>query len=457
MISATPFGVRTAILSGGEILAFNAESHARPSLLGNIYLAAPGRHGGTARFVTIGDNLSAFIAEAGDPGAGDQLVQVVRDAQGGKAPRVATEPALAGRYLVYFPQGGNIGVARRIGDAAERARLLAIGQDVSRLGGGITLRSAAQGAPEELIRTEAARLRAQWFGIMAKRASIAAPALLLAGPALAERLLRDMVPRTIKRILVDDKKTHATLCAYAKEIAPDLLPCLEFTGDALFERHDAAGALAAALAPEVALPGGGGLTIEPTQALTIIDVDSGARAGGRESALRAACAEAIAAAAREIRRRNLTGLIVIDFPRLAGANAGADLLRDLRARMNDDPTPHKVVDISASGLMEITRRRTETPLLEALTEAVPGGGYRGRRARLDSLAFDVADQARLQVRAGARRATLHVAPELAEYLAHFDAEAGRKGIPALDAWLGVEVTVRQEPAYQREHWSIEAA
>ncbi|MBT5039741.1 MAG: hypothetical protein HOM52_14655 [Rhodospirillaceae bacterium] len=451
--------MRTASLSQGKIVAFNGESHAQPRLLGNIYLAAPGREGVAARFVTIGEDQSAFLPEAGATGAAGRVVQVVRDSLGGKAPRVSAAPALAGRYLVYFPDGEGVSVARRIDDEAERARLLALGQKVLQQGG-MTLRSAAAGAPDALIQAEAARLAARWSDIADKSRSIAAPALLLAGPSLAERMIRDLSPATLKRILVDDKETHGKLAGYIEETAPELLACLEFANDALFERHDAAGALSAALAPEVALAGGGRLMIEPSEALTVIDVDSGARSGGRESALSAACFEAAAVIASEIRRRNLAGLIVIDFPRLADARACAALVREMQSQMRTDPTPHKVVDISASGLMEITRQRAEIPILELLTESAPGDGYTGyggRQARLDALAFDMAAQARRQFGPGTRNASLHMAPELAEYLAHFDSQAVRGGTAALEDWLGVKLTVHREPGYRRDKWSIEAA
>ena len=133
LISATPFGVRTALVSDGHIRAFYAESHARPRLLDNIYKAAPGRQGGAARFVTIAAGQSAYMSEASGTNAdtADAIVQVVRESAAGKAPRVSTAPALAGRYLVYFPHGANANVARRIDDEAERARLLAIGQSLS--------------------------------------------------------------------------------------------------------------------------------------------------------------------------------------------------------------------------------------------------------------------------------------------------------------------------------------
>ena len=125
--------------------------------------------------------------------------------------------------------------------------------------------------------------------------------------------------------------------------------------------------------------------------------------------------------------------------------------------MKDDPVAHKVAGISASGLMEITRRRAETPILDALTEPAPGGygGYGGRRLRLDALAFDIAARARLQVQAGARGVTLVVAPEVAEILSQINGDRGRTGYAGLEAWLGASVTVRGAAARRREDWAIE--
>ena len=471
LISATPFGVRTALVANGHIRAFNVESHARPGLLGNIYMAAPGRQGGSARFVTIAEGQSAFLAEnktSESSSIRNPLVQVVRDSLAGKAPRVTTKPALAGRYLIFFPtvEGTNEGanLARRIEDEDERTRLRAIGQDLATEGSSIILRSAAIGAPEDMIRAEAARLRTRWTDITSTRKSCSAPALLFTGPTLVKRLIRDILPATTKHILIDDKKTHAELSAFLDENAPELRACLHLVHDALFERHDTAGMLDAALETEVVLPGGGRLMIEPTEALTVIDVDSGVRSGARASALSAACSEAAATAAAEIQRRNIAGQIIIDFPRLGAASARESLLRDMQKHMRKDLVAHKVVAISPSGLMEITRRRAETPLLEALSEAAPRdssdtygsyGGYGVRRARLDTLAFDIADQARQQVRPSTRRVTLHVASELADYMAQFDAAAIHQETATLREWLSTDVFVKKEPSYKRDRWTVE--
>jgi Rne/Rng family ribonuclease len=289
--------------------------------------------------------------------------------------------------------------------------------------------------------------------IAAKRAQLAAPALLERGIGLVERLIRDVLPASA-HIATDDKGMLTRLEAYIQTWVPDFVGRLELAADALFERHDAAGALAAALRPEVPLSGGGKLTIEPTTALTAIDVDCGLRSGAKRNALHTASIEAAAVAAEEIRRRNLVGMIVIDFPRPGDAASGEALVAEMRNRMSCDPVAHRVAGISASGLMEVTRRRGEMPLLDVLTEK-RANGYGGRRPRLDALAFDAACAARLEVQAGARQVTLLAAPELAGYLRAVNPEAASADYVSLGTWLNAGVTVREDPAQRREDWAIE--
>ena len=434
LVSATPFGVRTAAIAGGKACAFNAESESAPSLLGNIYAAAEGRRGGAARFVAIAKEQNAFLQKSGGAeGEDNPMVQVTRAGWCGKAPRVSAEISLAGRYMVYFPLSAGAKVAQRIGDKAARGRLLTLAQGIAEDGGGVTIRSAAKDAADDAILAEARRHREKWAEISAKRAQSPAPALLASGPGLAERQMRDILPQ-VARIFTDDRATLARLRAYAEEWTPEFTSRLELVGGALFARHDASGALA----------------------LTAIDVDSGVRGGAWANALSTACMEAAGAAAREIRLRNLAGLIVIDFPRLDAGDAGQALMAQMEARMRDDPVPHKVTGLSQSGLMEITRRRGEAPILDALTEALDGG-YGGRRRRLDALAFDIAEAARLQVQAGARAVTLKVAPALAAFLDQDNSAADGAENTTLGAWLGIGVTVRSEPERGRENWEIEAA
>ena len=451
----TPYGLRTALIDCGEVVAFNVESNRTPNLLGNIYLAASQRRGGTAHFVAISKTQNALIQNAVTNHVADGAIfQVTRDGWDGKAPRVNVQPTLPGRYVVYLPRGSDNNVARRIKNVDRRKHLQALANGLSQIhGGGVTIRSAAEDVDEKVICAAAQHLFRHWQKILAAADEVEAPTLLAKGPDLVQRLIRDVLPGRA-RIVTDDEDMLARLSAFAQRWTPELNKRLELSNDALFERYDAAGVMTRALLPKVPLDGGGRLTIEPTAALTAIDIDCGVRSGAKRNALLAASLEGARCAAREIRRRNIVGLIVIDFPSLDSADDRQALMNEMRKRMKDDTVAHKLIGITESGLMEITRRRSETPLLEALTELRPGA-YAGRRPRLDALAFDVAFEARLRAQTGAQNITLFAAPALASYLNQVNGEAGGADYDALSTWLGIGFAVQEEPERRREDWAIE--
>jgi len=455
LVSATPYGLRTALIDNGEVAAFNIESTLAPSLLGNIYLASPQRRSGSDGFVSISKTQNAITQNSSTDAAADSAVfQVTRDGWDGKAPRVNFQITLPGRYVVYFPRGSDNNVARQIKNSNKREKLQLLASGLSQVyGGGVTIRSAAEDTDDEAIRAEVQRLYRYWQGILATADANKAPLLLAKGPSLVERLMRDKLPSNA-RIFTDDEETLTRLSEFSQKWSPGFDSRLELSNGALFERHDTVGAMARALQPVVPLDGGGQLTIEPTSALTTIDVDCGLRSGAKRHALLAASLEAARGAAQEIRRRNIVGLIVIDFPSLDGADARHALMTEIRKRMKNDTVAHKIVGISESGLMEITRRRGEAPILDALTELCPGT-YAGRRPRLDALAFDIASDARLRSKAGAKNITLFASPALASCLQHVNGEAGDTDYAALSKWLAAKFTVREEPDRRREDWAIE--
>ena len=383
----------------------------------------------------------------------NSIFQVIRDGWGDKAPRVNASPALPGRYLVYFPRGSGKSVSRRIESLDKREYLQELASSLSQIyGGGVIIRSAAEDVKEESVRAEAKRLYLHWQQIHTAAYKAEAPTLISKGPGLIERLIRDTLPLEA-RIITDDRDILSQLLTYTERWAPAFYNHLELSDGQLFERYDAVGAMEQALRPEVKLNGGGRLTIEPTEALTAIDVDCGVRSGAKRHALLAASIEAATAAAREIRRRNLTGSIVIDFPRLDSSTARQTLITEMRREMKDDSVAHKVVGITESGLMEITRQRRETPLLEALTE-LRTGAYAGRRPRLDALAFDIASEARLRVQEGARNITLFAAPALASYIGYANDQARGADDAAFGTWLGAGFAVKEETERRREDWTI---
>lgn len=441
LVSASPCGMRAAAVADGRPVAFYIETLARPSRLGDVHMARVlGRMTGIGACVLdIGGGEEAFLPNARSIGAegAPLIVQVVGDARGEKRARVTRTPALAGRYAAFRPGADGVVFSRRLRDANTKRALAGIDAP----GGALTVRAAAAARPEA-VPAAAATLAARWREIEDDAGRDAAPRRLWHAGGLLGRLLRDVAPPGTARIPIDDEATFARAQALTADEAPDLAPALSFApaSPPLFERHDCAGRLAAALEPEVVLPGGARLTIEETRALCAIDVDT-------SQAADAAAAETAAACGREIVLRNLGGLIAIDFAGRGGARRREAQLGALRRALAPDRTPHRVLGVSAGGLVEINRRRLGPSLLEALTEPA-GGPLGGRRARLDAVAHEAAQACRREAASGARALTLRAAPALLEALS-------APGEDALARWVGVPLTLVPDAARPHGGYAIE--
>ena len=461
LIGASPYGIRAAAVAGGRPAAFFIESCARPSRIGDVHVARPrgAMTGIDACIVDIGGGEEAFLPGAGAFGSdgAPPIVQIVCDAYEGKRARVTRKPVLAGRYTVFRPggpgeQGGpggpgghGVAVSRRLRDPQVRRALRAALDGSDALGGSLTIRAAAAARPDA-VADAAARLAARWQEIATHARRDRTPRRLWHGGGLLGRLLRDVAPPATARIVIDDEAVLARARTLAAGEAPDLAAALASSaGDgppaaALFERHDCAGRLAAALDPVVVLPGGARLTIEETRALSAIDVDTGQAAD-------AAAAETAAAVGREIVLRNLAGLIAIDFAGRGNARHREVQLAALRRALERDRTPHRVLGVTAGGLVEVNRQRLGPSLRQALTEATDGA-FAGRRLRLEAAAHEAADAARRETASGARALTLRAAPALLEALA-----APGEGV--LERWLGVRLTLVPEPARPHGRFTLE--
>ena len=444
LITASPYGMQAAAVAGGRATAFFVEWTASPSRIGDVHVARPlGRMTGIdACIVDIGAGKEAFLQGARGLDADDAppIVQVVCDAYEGKRARVTRKPALAGRYAVFRPGGRGITFSRRLRDPQIKRALGSVLDVAGAPGGGLTIRGAAAANPEA-VPAEAATLAARWRKIEEAAKRDRTPRRLWHAGGLLGRLLRDVVPAGSACIAIDDRAVFERAKALATEEAPDLEPALSFAEPTLplFERHDCAGRLRAALAPEVVLPGGARLTIEETRALTAIDVDTGQAA--------AAAAETAEAAGREIVLRNLSGLIAIDFAGRGGARRREAQLKALKGALADDRTPHRVLGVTAGGVVEVNRQRLGPSLRQALTEPA-SGAFGGRRLRLEAIAHEAAGAARREVASGARALTLRAAPALLAALA-------APGEDALERWLGIPLTLVPDPAQPHGRFAIE--
>ena len=447
LITASPYGMRAAAVATGRPVAFFIEPRAKPSRIGDLHVARPlGRMKGIdACIVDIGEGEEAFLqgARSLDADGAQPIVQIVCDAYEGKRARVTRRPVLAGRFATFRPGGRGLAFSRCLRDPKARRALAAALDEVEAPGGALTIRAAAGACPDE-VPAAAAAPAARWEEALASAKRDRTPRRLWQGGGLLGRLLRDVAAPGTTSIAIDDRALLDRAGTLAAREAPDLTPALSYAGAAppagpLFERHDCAGRLAAALEPEVVLPGGARLTIEETRALCAIDVDTSQTAD-------AAAAETAGAAGREIVLRNLGGLIAIDFAGRGGTRHRTAQLAALGRALKADRTPHRVLGVTAGGVVEVNRQRLGPSLRQALTEPT-SGAFGGRRLRLDAAAHEAADAARREAASGAQALTLRAASAFLETLA-------APGDGVLERWLGIPLTLIADPARPHGRFSI---
>ena len=449
LVCATPFGRRAAVVDGrGRVTAFFVENAGAESAVGDIWYTrisrpVPGHDG--ACFVDLGDGIEALLPEGGTPGE-TVLVQVSRDGFGRKGPRVSRDITHAGRLLVYRPNAAEDSVSRDVRDPAARGGLLQLLEGLARPRGGFTVRRLAADADEDAIRLEAAALVARSEAAIEAARGDDVPRRIQSAGGLIGRLLREAAPQG-SRLCFDDREAFEAADALARAVAPSCEALLELCGDTdLFERHDTHAQWEAVLGAQVPLPSGGRLIIEETAACVAIDVDAGTAA--KRGAQAKAAQEAVDAATREIVRRNLAGLIAIDLPGDAGRRGARDLASAMRRALKADRTPADVLGVSHAGVLEVTRRRVGSSLLEAMTEPDDSLPWPARRWRLSALAFDAARRARMEWAAGARALVIRADPALARMLAETDPVA---------AWLRADVTVESDARLPRGAFDVRAA
>jgi ribonuclease G len=395
---------RAALLEDGRVVGLYVEPDDRPWLVGNIYKGRVERvlAGMDAAFVDIGLERNGFlpvdeVVQRGRrldgsskiasllKGGNELLVQVTRDAMGGKGPRLTTQLHLVGRYLVFSPTTKTSGASRRLGDG-ERVRLRGLCAELSGGEVGLIARTAAEAAGKETLEREFRFLQGLWARIAIGAGETRAPALVFGEHRLALRAVRDLFGPDFGTVVVDDVELHREVVDYLRAIAPDLRGKVELYkgGATLFEKRGLERELDRALARRVELRSGGHIVIDHTEAMTVVDVNTGSYVRGRhleDTVLRTnveACGEIV----RQLRLRDIGGIIVIDFIDMA-AEANRDaVLATLRAEAVRDRTKSYVVEISPLGLVEMTRQNTAPGLRDMLTETCPTCYGEGRvRAR----------------------------------------------------------------------------
>lgn len=422
LISRDGLDTRVAVLEKGVLSELYMERPGRVSRVGNIYKGRVQNvlAGMEAAFVDIGLGRNGYlpadeIVDSGTQGGtkgrritellrsgAEVLVQIVREGVGGKGPRLTMRLSLAGRYVVYMPGGSVSGASRRLADG-ERERLRAFCRALKPVGGGLIARTVADGADKEAIARDLRFLQRVWSGAARRAAAAQAPCLVYTEVELALRAVRDLSAVGVEAIVIDDAQLHRRVTNYLRAIAPGLAACVQrYEGsEPLFVCYGLEGETRKALSRRVELPSGGYLVIDPTEAMTVIDVNTGRYVGKRlleETTLKInleACREIV----RQLRLRDVGGIIVIDFIDMDVESHREAVLAALRLELAADRTKTYVVALSPLGLVEMTRQNTTAGLREIMTCVCPTCRGEGRILSEQSAAIEV------------ERRLLHVAQE----------------------------------------------
>jgi ribonuclease G len=358
-------GLEAAFVDIG--LEKNGFLHADDVVFPGVEVARRGRGGRTK---------GKRITELLKPGQ-EILVQAIKDPLKTKGPRLSMQLSIAGRYLVYVPQGEGVGVSRRLDDK-ERDRLRRAAGKADLGDGGVIVRTAAQGATKEDFEREIKYLH-KLHDVLQQRANeTAAPEMVFQEADLSVRVARDIFSGEFEKAIVDDRKQHHRLESFFNRTAPELLERLEFYEDEepLFERYSVEEALQSVLRRRVDLPSGGYLMIDYAEAMTVIDVNSGSFTGrGKgaklEDTITRTNLESAEEVVRQLRLRDIGGIIVIDFIDMSRARNRDAVLKTLRKALDEDRTKTYVVEISPLGLVEMTRQNVTDGVREIMTKPCP--------------------------------------------------------------------------------------
>ncbi|MHB1597521.1 MAG: Rne/Rng family ribonuclease [Acidimicrobiales bacterium] len=305
------------------------------------------------------------------------VCQVTKNPIGLKGARLTEEVSIPGRFVVLVPNSSASGISKRLDDS-ERKRLRKILEDVRPEGHGVIVRTAAEGVSADELRRDIEQLLGKWAEIEEKAKRLPAPALLYSEPHLALRVIREEFTDEYRGVVIDDRELYELVRAYVADIDPALADRVELYDTSveplpLFERHHVHEQLHKALDRKVWLPSGGSLIIERTEALTVIDVNTGKNVGSSnlEETVYRNNLEAADEIARQLRLRDIGGIIVIDFIDMEVRSNRQEVMSTLRSALARDKTPTQVFDISELGLAEMTRKRVGEGLVEALSETCP--------------------------------------------------------------------------------------
>ncbi|MFC3903582.1 RNAse G [Acinetobacter marinus] len=413
LINITPMECRVALIENGTVNELFVERTVKRGLVGNIYNGKIVRvlPGMQAAFVEIGQSRTAFlhlndmvwprtqaapnIFEMLHPGQ-VVLVQVMKDMLGSKGARLTTDLSIPSRYLVFMPFGNHTGVSQKIEIEEERERLRDMIdrlQAEHQLPGSVIVRTAAEGVTEQALSQDMAYLAKLWKFIQKKQKEVDATALIFEELPLPERVIRDLANTETHKIYVDSREIHTKLQDFIEKFVPTMQGRLNhYPGEKpLFELYNVEDDLQKALKTRVDLKSGGYLMIDQTEAMTTIDVNTGSYVGGRtlEDTVFKTNLEATQVIVRQLRLRNLGGIIIIDFIDMQEQAHRDEVMRLLEKMLERDHAKTKITQVSELGLVEMTRKRTRESLEHLLCESCPTCQGRGYVKTAETVCYEI--------------------------------------------------------------------
>ncbi len=477
LINVTPSETRVAIVENGMLQEVHVERNSKRGLVSNIYYGKVCRvlPGMQAAFVDIGLERSAFLhasdirtASKTDDEQDEKqirsllhdgqklLVQVVKDPLGTKGARLTTHLSIPSRYLVLVPNTTDIGVSHQIENEEERSRLKKIVQDATiENEHGYIIRTAAESTHERDLLADIAFLSRLWKKVQERISNAKVGMMVYEGFPLAMRTMRDMVNKDIDRIRIDSRETHQHATDFAQTFLPEMADRIQhYPGERpIFDIYSIEDEIQKALERQVQLKSGGYLVIDQTEAMTTIDVNTGAFVGHKNlsETIFKTNLEAAHAVARQLRLRNLGGIIIVDFIDMSQEAHKEQVLQALEKNMASSHSKYSISTVSALGLVEMTRKRTRESLEHILCEACPTCNGRGSVKTVETTCYDIFREIMREARQfDAREYLVLACPDVVDRL--IDEES--TSVAELEEFISKPVKFQVEATYTQEQFDI---
>ncbi|HFE38696.1 MAG TPA: ribonuclease G [Gammaproteobacteria bacterium] len=485
LINITPQETRVAVIENGVLQEVYVERERKRGIVGNIYKGKVCRvlPGMQAAFVEIGLARAAFI-HASDIWSGERatesevapekaevlpimdlvsdgqeiLVQVIKDPLGSKGARLTTHITIPARFLVYMPMSSHIGVSQKIEDEAERERLISL---VTRLraenggSGGYIVRTVAEGADEAALLSDIKFLNKVWSAILEKKPEVSTASLLHEDLPLSMRAIRDMVSSDVEKVRIDSKEYFHKAQKFVSRFIPEMAVGIDYYSGPrpIFDLYSVEDEIQKALESKVQLKSGGHLVIDQTEAMTTVDVNTGAFVGHRnlEETIFKTNLEATVAIARQLRLRNLGGIIIIDFIDMESEDHKAQVLRSLERGLEKDHAKSHVSEVSSLGLVQMTRKRTRESLGHILCEPCPVCRGQGSVKTPETIAFEIFREITREARQFEAQTFLVLASQEVVDLMTDEESAG---VAELEAFIGRPIKFQVEAQYSQELYDV---